>query len=255
VNEQFNEMLENAKRAKLEIRRRIWERLEREGVARPPGASGRIPNFVGAEEAADRLASLEPWRAAQTIMANPDTAQLPVRAKALTQGKLLYMAVPGLTNPLPFLRLDPTRLGVSSWQAASSKGALAIAPKVAVSEMDPIDLVISGNVAVNREGARIGKGAGFSDIEVAMLVDAGLIGESTKFATTVHHLQVIDEPLPETDHDFRLDVIVTPDEVIWCSSPRRPSGLIMDHLDEEKVAAVPALAAFIGNRNDANAPH
>ena len=34
-------------------------------------------------------------------------------------------------------------------------------------------------------------------------------------ATTVHDLQVLDEDLPEQAHDFRVDLIVTPDRIIW----------------------------------------
>jgi len=85
--------------------------------------------------------------------------------------------------------------------------------------MRPVDLVVCGSVAVNRDGVRIGKGAGYSDIEVAILCEAGLIGPQTTIVTTVHSLQVVEGPLPETEHDFGVDVIVTPEEIIEC--PRR----------------------------------
>jgi 5-formyltetrahydrofolate cyclo-ligase len=62
-------------------------------------------------------------------------------------------------------------------------------------------------------------------------------------ATTVHPLQVLAEALPETDHDFRLDLIVAGEEVISCRRTRRPQGILWDHLDAAKVAAIPALAA------------
>jgi 5-formyltetrahydrofolate cyclo-ligase len=84
--------------------------------------------------------------------------------------------------------------------------------KVAARELPSVDLVVCGSVAVNRQGARIGKGGGFSDLEVAFLVEAGVIRPDTVLATTVHPLQVVDEPIPETIHDFRVDLIVTPDE-------------------------------------------
>jgi hypothetical protein len=61
--------------------------------------------------------------------------------------------------------------------------------------------------------------------------------------TTVHHLQVVDEALPETEHDFSVDLIVTPGEVIECGPPRRPGGLYWEHLTEDKIAAIPVLAA------------
>jgi hypothetical protein len=38
---------------------------------------------------------------------------------------------------------------------------------------------------VNRTGARLGKGAGDSDIEIALLTGAGLIGPGTVIVTTV----------------------------------------------------------------------
>jgi 5-formyltetrahydrofolate cyclo-ligase len=45
--------------------------------------------------------------------------------------------------------------------------------------------------------ARQWRAVGYSDIEVALLTEAGLIGPSTVIATTVHPLQVIDGPLPD----------------------------------------------------------
>jgi 5-formyltetrahydrofolate cyclo-ligase len=231
--------------AKQAIRERVWSLLEREQAA-PPGVHGRIPSFFGADHAADRLATLPTWRAARVVKAVPDTAQQPVRAHALREGKLVYMAVPKLADKLPFYVLDPARLRVSPEEAASRDMAARVAPKVSVEQMQPVDLIVCGSVAVNRRGVRLGKGAGYSDIEVALLQESGLIGPSTTIVTTVHSLQVVDEELPETEHDFSVDVIVTPDAVITCDSPRRPHGLIWTDLSPEKIAAIPVLAARHG---------
>jgi hypothetical protein len=54
----------------------------------------------------------------------------------------------------------------------------------------------------------------------------------------------------ETDHDFRLAVIVAGEEVITCRRARRPKGLLWDHLDAARVAAIPALAARASGRAD-----
>jgi 5-formyltetrahydrofolate cyclo-ligase len=112
----------------------------------------------------------------------------------------------------------------------------------------PVDLVVCGSVAVNRNGARLGKGGGFSDLEVAFLIEAGVLRTHTVLATTVHPLQVVDEPLPETTHDFRVDLTVTPDEVIWCGPPRRPPGILWEHLHQDKIAAIPVLEALAAQR-------
>ena len=237
--------------SKQEIRERVWAAMERDRVSRFPGARGRIPNFVGAEAAADRLTALEHWAAARTIKANPDAPQLPVRARALAQGKTVFMAVPRLTDRRPFIRLDPRDLPMSPRRAASIRGASKAGRPVAVSRVPHIDLVVCGSVAVDRRGARVGKGGGFSDIEFALLVDAGRIDDRTVIATTVHPLQVLDERLPETGHDLRVDLIVTPDEVIRPGRRyrRRLSGIVWADLDEEKIAEIPALAALAKHRN------
>lgn len=236
-------------RAKQAIRQRVWDALERERAA-PTGVHGRIPAFFGAEAAADRLAELPAWQAARIIKAVPDKAQLPVRVRALTEGKLVYMAVPKLAEALPFYLLDPVTLTVPPTEAASSKVAATVARKIGVDEMQPVDLIICGSVAVNRQGVRLGKGAGYSDIEVALLQEAGLIGPKTTIVTTVHSLQVVDDELPETKHDFSIDLIVTPEQVIECRPPRRPQGLYWDSLSREKIEAIPVLAAMeiVGNR-------
>lgn len=226
--------------AKQAIRERVWALLEQKRAV-PPGVHGRIPAFFGAETAADRLAELPVWQSARIVKAVPDKAQLPVRARALTEGKLVYMAVPKLAEALPFYLLDPATLTVPPSEAASSKIAANVARKIGVDEMRPVDLIVCGSVTVNRHGVRLGKGAGYSDIEVALLQEAGLIGPNTTIVTTVHSLQVVDDELPETKHDFSVDLIVTPDEVIQCGQSRRPQGLYWDSLSREKIAAIPVL--------------
>ncbi|MCP8706642.1 hypothetical protein IGB19_02040 [Streptomyces sp. AC04842] len=91
----------------------------------------------------------------------------------------------------------------------------------------------------------MGKGAGYSDLEFALLTEAGLIGPGTLVVTTVHSLQVIDTPISVTDHDVKVDLVITPDEVIECTAPHRPKGILWDHLDQAKIAAIPALQSRV----------
>jgi 5-formyltetrahydrofolate cyclo-ligase len=234
-------------RAKQDARQRVWTRLEQAGVVEA-GVRGHIPDFAGADQAADRLAGLDVWRDAEVVKAVPDRAQYPVRVRALRAGKLLYVAVPRLALARPFYVLDPGELGVGVEEAADTVVAARVAPAVAVSVMRPLDLVVCGSVAVSRTGARLGKGAGYSDIEMAILAEAGLLSGKTTIATTVHELQVVDGDLPEEEHDFRVDLIVTPDAVIRCAPSRRPCGLGRGRLTEEQIAAMPVLqAGFAGD--------
>jgi len=227
---------------KQRIREEVWELLERERIT-APGVRGHIPAFAGAEIAARLLAGTPEWKIAQVVKAVPDRAQQPVRERALRAGKLLYMAVPRLNADPPFYELDPGRLPVSPSEAASREGAAKAGRGVGTGQMRPVDMVVCGSVAVNRDGTRLGKGAGYSDIEVALLTEAGLIGPDTFIVTTVHSLQVIDNPIPETGHDFSLDLIITTSDVIRCGPRRRPAGLDWDELPADMIAAIPVLAA------------
>jgi 5-formyltetrahydrofolate cyclo-ligase len=222
---------------KQSVREHVWETLEREGVARFPGARGRIPNFRGAEAAADRLAERTEWQAARVVKANPDSPQLRVRRRALAEAKVVYMAVPRLRDERPFVRLVTE---------ATIKGAMREGRPTAIAEMEPVDLVVCGSVAVNGEGARVGKGGGYSDLEFGLLTEAGLVDDGTLIATTVHPLQVLDGELPETEHDFRVDLIATPESVIETGAPLRPPGILWEHLDDDRIAAVPVLARLRG---------
>ena len=56
-------------------------------------------------------------------------------------------------------------------------------------------------------------------------------------------MQVLDEDLPETAHDFRVDVVVTPTEVIRTKARRRKGTIAWNELSDDQVAAIPALAA------------
>ncbi|GAA3722476.1 5-formyltetrahydrofolate cyclo-ligase [Nonomuraea antimicrobica] len=239
-------------RAKQAVRERVWTLLEQSGAAEA-GVRGYIPTFNGADEAAERLTTLAAWQRSQVVKAVPDQAQLPVRMRALREGKIVYMAVPKLAEAPPFYLLDPRDLPVSACEAADRAVAARIAPKVGVEEMRPVDLVVCGSVAVNQAGVRLGKGAGYSDIEVALLAEAGLLSDETTIVTTVHELQVLDEELPEDEHDFHVDLIVTPERVIACTSPKRPTGLSWERMSPEKIAAIPVVAKRALSRD--STPH
>lgn len=228
---------------KAAIRDRVWTALEAAGAA-PRGVHGHIPAFVGSERAADRLAELAQWRQAATVSANPDRAQQPVRAAALAAGKLLFMAVPKLVEPHPFLRLDPSRLGGGPERWADRSVAADAAEPVGVDDMPVIDVIVCGCVAVDHDGVRLGKGAGYSDIEVALLAEAGLLTPQTTIVTTVHELQVLDEALPRRPHDFTVDYVLTPDRVIACTSRHRPAGIDWVELGPQQLQEIPALRAL-----------
>ena len=230
---------------KRELRRARWEALRAARAARFPGAAGRIPNFVGAEAAAERLAADARWRRARVIKCNPDLPQRPVRHRALKEGKCVVVAVPRLAKKRPFLLLDPERIRKRSlWHASSIGGALELGKPLRPADVPAIDLVVVGSVAVAPDGARLGKGGGFADLEYALLRAAGRIGARTPVVTTVHETQVLEEgDIPMLAHDVALDCFVTRAALVPCRRRhRRPSGVLWGELPAKTRAAIPVLA-------------
>jgi 5-formyltetrahydrofolate cyclo-ligase len=230
--------------AKAALRDEVWAALRDAKVARFPGVEGRIPNFVGAEDAAEALRQTDAWARARTVKSNPDSPQWPVRQRALEDGKTLYMAVPRLAEEKPFFLLDPDHLADPPRKASSIKGASRSARTVDVDALEPVDLVVTGCVAVGEDGARLGKGGGFSDLELAVAAGSGLVGLETVVVTTVHDLQVRPaDAIPRTAHDIHVDLTVTPTRVIACRRPKdhRPPELHWDELTDHKITAIPLL--------------
>jgi 5-formyltetrahydrofolate cyclo-ligase len=230
-------------RTKDAIRRSVWKAMDRDGVSRFPGAQGRIPNFADARSAAERLARHASWKKANVIKANPDAPQTHARRLALEQGKTLIMAVPRLRADHPFRLLDPAKLTKKDLrEAATIKGALRHGKVLDLDQVPKLDLVLCGSVAVNMKGARIGKGGGFSDLEYAMLAEAGKVSDKTVIATTVHPIQILTENLPTTNHDIPVDLIATPRAVIEIERAfERPKGVLWDHLQPPQIHEIPVL--------------
>jgi 5-formyltetrahydrofolate cyclo-ligase len=216
-----------------------------------PGCAAPHLELRGAEAAAERLRDTDAWRRARTVKANPDSPQWPVRQRALEDGKTVYMAVPRLADDDPFFLLDPDHLADGPRRASSIAGAIRSARTVAVEDLDPVDLVVTGCVAVTEDGQRLGKGGGFADLEFAIASEAGLIGDRTLVATTVHEVQLLPAgALPTTDHDVPIDLVVTPDRVLEVGRdrPRPPGRIVWEELTADKVAAIPLLARLSRGR-------
>ena len=226
------------------LRESVWDELEDSGAARFPfPPHGRIPNYEGADTAAAGLAETRAWARADAVKANPDAPQRPVRRRALEAGKTVYVAVPRLRDEDCFLRLDPDRIDDVD-RATTIDGSAELGEQVGPEGVEPIDLVVSGSVAVDPGGRRVGKGEGYSDLEFAVLREFGLVDDGTVTATTVHERQVREGPLPTSDHDVPMDRIYTPERAVRgdeAGTAAKPSGVARDALDEERIEAIPVL--------------
>jgi 5-formyltetrahydrofolate cyclo-ligase len=240
---------------KEELRNKIWQLLEQKKVAIfPLPVLGRIPNFVGSDKAANLVRTLPEWKKAKVIFANPDYAQKKVREFALKEGKILIMASPRLKHG--FLQIDPQNVKGKEEVASSIKGAFKYGKQVedpnnpinlSPPHPDPLpqgerelsrstkgligksktlpqkgmpkpDLIITGCVAVDSLGWRLGKGGGYGDVEIKRIKDQfGDMNHTVRIGeipviTTIHPIQIVDH-VPNSHHDAKVNIIVTPEEI------------------------------------------
>lgn len=227
------------------VRHRVWDRLEAANVAVGPAWS-MIPNFVGADIAAWRLAQAPEWDRAETIKTNPDQAQMPIRLRALYAGKVVFAPVPYLTREFPYLRIDPLKMkekGISFELAATAQGFVEHGDRIGFEDVSRLDFCVVGSVAVTRGGARTGKGAGFADLETAILRELGKISDQTPMATTVHSLQLVDsDAVVMRAHDSPLDYVATELELITTGNRQpRPAGVQWDRVQPDQYETIPFL--------------
>ena len=230
------------------LRRDVWSSLERDGVNVGP-AWGAIPNFAGADLAAKRLSDLPAWRKAGVVKCNPDPPQIPVRLRALYDGKTVFTPVPELRTGTPFVKLDPARLkaeGIQFELAAVSQGFLRHGEPVEFEDMPYLPFCVVGSVAVSRAGGRTGKGAGFADLELGIFRELGKVDAETVIVTTVHSSQIVaDARVPIEAHDSALHAIATEADLIVIDGARRqPSGVDWERVKPDQFASIPFLAAL-----------
>jgi 5-formyltetrahydrofolate cyclo-ligase len=225
--------------SKAAAREAVWDRLQERGAARFPfPPHGRIPNFAGAREAAERLLDHPLFRSARRIKVNPDAPQRFVRELALRRGITVYLPTPRLRAG--FRRLDPAEIPPARIrEAASLSRGRRWAAEIPLRKLPAMDVIVAGSVAVTRTGRRSGKGEGYSDLEYAILRELG--HPPAPVATTVHALQLV-KSFPRDETDLPLRLIVTPEETIEVERPPpAPPGIDWSRISKEQLEAMPVL--------------
>ncbi|XP_074108096.1 methenyltetrahydrofolate synthase domain-containing protein lost isoform X2 [Cotesia typhae] len=232
-------------------RKKVWNyMMDNDLVNFPSIVYHRIPNFKGAEEAAKRLSELEEFKKARVLKVNPDKPQEPVRLLALETGKEILVPIPRLKSGLFFHVVPVTPDGAAAPTQQTLKamatrfGIETHGKSVSIDADIKVDLVVLGSVCVSREGYRIGKGEGFSDLEFAIMMRMKAVNDDTVVVTTVHDYQLIDkfeDGLFER-HDVPVDIIVTPTQTIFVNDKlKKPEGIFWNILTPRRIKTMQIL--------------
>lgn len=224
---------------KQSARQAIWDQLVADKLARFPfPPHGRIPNFAGAKEAAERLFTIPIFQNATRIKVNPDAPQRHVRELAMRRGITIFVPTPRLRGG--FRRFDPRKIPREKFREAASLSKGSHWGKlVSLEEVPQLDAIVTGSVAVTPNGHRCGKGEGYGDLEYAILRELG--HAPIPVATTVHAIQVAKD-FPREATDLPLSFIVTPTSIIKVKTPLGPpKGIDWTKLSPQDLEDMPIL--------------
>ncbi len=190
-------------KSKQDVRNYVWRRIASICRSNP---YRRIPNFLNAEIACEKVKKLEEYVNSKCVFSAPDSVLLRLREIALKDKKLLLVAKPKIKG---FWILD-------KYVNPTIKAMDKFGRDVRLDELDvKVDLFVQGCVAVDEKGNRIGKGSGFGDREYELLKDYGLLSKNCLYIVVAHDMQVFDDlSYLMSEHDVRADVILTPSRII-----------------------------------------
>ena len=188
--------------------------------------------FVGSEAAAQNLASSEEFQRARVVKVHPSLNANAFRECCYAAGKTV------LVPPLPghdflYIRVEGSEVPPHQRSFASTKNGFRKygTPITSLLDVPAVDLVVVASTAVCvATGARLGKGAGYGEVEWGILADMGLVSEETPVATLVHEVQLVPESLLPSSclaaHDLRVDLAATPRQLLRCGSgAAKPAGI------------------------------
>ena len=204
-------------KSKQELRQAVWVYMEENNlVVFPRPCYGRISNFVGSRSAAERIKALREWKDARVIFSAPDSSLHYARCEVLKEGKILLVAAPRLTE-FYLVKDVPSE---KAFEASSIKGFSKFGRSIKISiNLPKIDLYITGAVAVDKNGNRIGKGAGYGDKEDEIFSAARLIDENTPRIALVHKVQVFEDfSYLMEKKDKKVTIIAIPKEIYKINS-------------------------------------
>ncbi len=225
---------------KQDIREEKWNYLMEQKLGRFPfPLQNRIPNFKGAEQAAEFVTTIPAYKDAKVVKINPDAPQLPIRAQVLRDKKVLLVPTPRLRAG--FIKVKPEWVPEGEERRAASLSHIkSYGKEIPLDEIPVIDLFFVGSVALHRDGRRVGKGAGYADREYAIIRELG--NPDVPIIGTVHSVQLTGEDIPRDPFDLTVDWIATEKELIKTNSGyEKPSGIQWELVTEEELEEMPVL--------------
>ncbi len=174
------------------------------GCAPPPTSAGKI---------AERLRRRPEYRVAKTIFMMPSPLLFQARINCLLDGKVLVMPSPALK--LGFYRVKPFAIPFPDLAYGTSlKGITLFGKKLRPKQMQnsDIDLALTGCMAIDQKGRRLGEGTGFFDLSMGLLATLGGVNDKTAVGCVAGAEQMSEVDLPCDPWDVGVDFLLFQDQ-------------------------------------------
>ena len=162
----------------------------------------------GGGKLAEMLRRQDLYRQARSVFATPAVLLHQIRTNCLLDGKQLVIPTPGLKDG--FFRIKPhtvpyRQLGLAMTESGMRRFGRRLAP----GENLDIDLLLTGALAVDREGVRLGNGTGYFDLSCAILSTHGWLADAHHILAVVDRTQQVTGALPREPWDVTMTGVVT----------------------------------------------
>ncbi|MFH1216557.1 MAG: 5-formyltetrahydrofolate cyclo-ligase [Pseudomonadota bacterium] len=222
----------------------VRENFTRQGIVSSDWAKGG--------KAAELLRRELCYQAADLVFVDPSPQMQQVRINCLLDGKELIMPGPGLKEG--FYRFLPNTIAFRDLSyAVTIKGLTKYAGKLSRADLAGlrISLLITGALAADACGGRLGDGHGFFDLSHAIFAMSGTLKSDAKVVTLVSSEQIVADPLPRACWDVSADMIFTEEKKYVPVDVPSPAGRIFwEYLDERKIRKITPLWWLWGEKRE-----
>ncbi|KAJ4398079.1 hypothetical protein N0V91_010483 [Didymella pomorum] len=219
------------------------------------------PDFRGSEDAVNRVAELQCYKDAKTVLVTSDNSCEGIRHRALRDGKKVVVGTYRLRRG--FVVLDSKSIAESRLEAAASLDGMekpGIGRRLDLSQLRDegikIDVCVLGGLVFNEQGVVVWEGSALFEVQWALLQDLKVVNRSALVVAVAHECQVVDEAQHNLDQikadqsgEVQCDFVITPERVLEVKGAVKPSGGVdFTKVDPEALNNIPPLQELKGIR-------
>ena len=191
---------------------------------------------------AEKLRGLQVYRDVTTVFATPDEALHQARINCLVDGKNLVMPAPSIRKG--FYLLPAHSLPFKDISAAVTYRGLEKHGQLLKSQAIPmlhVGLLLTGSLAVDTAGGRLGDGTGFFDLGCALLHEFGGLQREKTVLTIILEEQISGELLTQDAWDIRMSGALTPSTIHMFAPPFQKPMIFWDQLPMDRIKRIDPL--------------